>query len=156
MNSSRPALVPEIYVSDFARSLAFYTELVGFQVDYARPESGFASLCLGSAHLMIEETPGFERATAEEFSRGEWRTAALERPFGRGMNLEIQVPSVDAIAQALRAAGHPLLLDPHERSYRVRDRTLTVYQALFADPDGYLIRPSERLRMEVSGSEAGS
>lgn len=140
----RPPLVPELYVSDLDASLAFYTGPLRFEVAYARPEDRFACLRRGAAHLMLEQTPGRARATPEELARGEWRTADLERPFGRGLNLEIEIPDVDAVHAALRAAGHPCLLEPHERTYRVGAQALTVYQMLVEDPDGYLLRFSER------------
>ena len=48
------ALVPEIEVSDFPRSLRFYVTVLGFSVLYDRPERPFAYLTLGAAHIMIE------------------------------------------------------------------------------------------------------
>lgn len=43
------ALVPELGVSDWRRSRAFYCDLVGFEVAYERPEEGFSDLTLGKA-----------------------------------------------------------------------------------------------------------
>jgi len=141
--TARPPLVPELYVSDLSSSLAFYTGPLGFEIDYERPEQRFVSLRRGGAHLMLEQAPARARATRLELLRGEWRTAELERPFGRGLNLEIQVGDVDAIHAALLSAGHACLLDPHERSYRAGDDLLRVYQLVVEDPDGYLLRFSE-------------
>jgi catechol 2,3-dioxygenase-like lactoylglutathione lyase family enzyme len=94
----RPALVPELYVSDLSASLAFYVDVLGFRVEYERSEEKFAALSLGAAHLMLEEAPSLHRATPAEFRQGQWRTADLEKPFGRGLNLEIEVRDVRAIA----------------------------------------------------------
>jgi catechol 2,3-dioxygenase-like lactoylglutathione lyase family enzyme len=142
---NRPALVPELYVSNLGASLSFYLDLLGFHVEYDRPEERFAYLALGSAHLMLEEAPDLGRASAEQFRGGQWRTADLEHPFGRGMNLEIRVEAIDAIQLRLVQAGHPLLLELHERIYRVRSEDYAVRRLLVADPDGYLIRLSEPL-----------
>lgn len=142
---NRPALVPELYVSNLDASLSFYVDLLGFRVEYARPEERFAYLGLGSAHLMLEEAPALARASAEEFRRGQWRTADLERPFGRGMNLEIRVAALDAIDARLKQARWALLLELHERVYRVGSEDYAVRRLLVADPDGYLIRLSEPL-----------
>lgn len=139
------ALVPELYVSALARSLSFYLDLLGFVVAYDRPEERFAALALGSARIMLEEAPSLGVASAEEFARGEWRTAELRQPFGRGVNLQVAVPDVDEISARLSSARHPLLLAPYERTYRVGRENLTVRQLLVADPDGYLIRPSQVL-----------
>ena len=75
-----PVLVPELDVSDLARSLDFYVGLIGFEVLYERPEERFAYLTLGDAHLMLEEAAGPGRR---------FRTAPLERPYGRGVNFQI-------------------------------------------------------------------
>ena len=142
----RPALVPELYVSDLAASLHFYRELPGFEIAYERPEERFAALRLGDAHLMLEQAPALTRATPEAFLAGEWRTADLERPFGRGVNLEITVADVGAIEARLAAAGRPLLRPLHEKSYRTGEGHRVVAQLLVADPDGYLIRLSQPVR----------
>lgn len=144
----RPALVPELYVSSLERSLEFYLGAVGFEVAYDRPEERFACLCLDAAYLMLEETPSLARATSEQFAAGQWRTADLESPFGRGMNLEIRVGNLQEIELRLRSAGHELLLDAHERTYRVGMAPYRVRQLLVADPDGYLLRFSEPMSIE--------
>lgn len=46
-------LVPELIVSDFARSLRFYTETIEFKTLYARPEEGFAFLDRNGAQIML-------------------------------------------------------------------------------------------------------
>ncbi len=138
-------LVPELYVSDLARSLRFYLDLLGFEVAYERPEHRFAALSLGSARIMLEQLRATTPATSAEIARGEWRTAALEHPYGRGINLEVPCADVASVAQRLQAAGHPLLVGLHEKSYRVGENNVRVRQLVVADPDGYLIRPSQRL-----------
>ena len=140
---TRPALVPALYVSDLAASLEFYVGVLGFRIEYDRPEERFAALSLGDAHLMLEEAPSLRRATPAEFSAGQWRPADLEKPFGRGMSLEIEVENVESAAARLSASGQALLLAPHERSYRAGSAQRIVCQLLVADPDGYLIRLSQ-------------
>ena len=81
--------MPELIVSDFARSFKFYTQVIGFQQLYGRPEDGFAFLDRNGAQLMIDQrSPTPER---------DWVAAALEYPFGRGMNLEIEVEDANAL-----------------------------------------------------------
>jgi catechol 2,3-dioxygenase-like lactoylglutathione lyase family enzyme len=121
------ALVPELEVSDFARSLWFYTGLLGFRVLYDRPERPFAYLTLGAAHLMIEHG-------------GSWITGALEKPLGRGMNLQITVPDADAVAARLAAAEWPLFRPPEEAWYRRGGEFVGARQWVVQDPDGYLLR----------------
>lgn len=140
---SRPTLVPELYVSNLRVSLEFYQDVLGFRVEYDRPEDRFAALSLGGARLMLEQAPSLARATSAEFERGQWRPADLEPPFGRGVNFEIRVDDINAENERIAACGYPLLLDVHRKVYRLKSENRAVRQLLVADPDGYLIRLSE-------------
>src|SRR5205807_9045819 len=64
-------LVPELDVTDMAKSIAFYV-LLGFRVTYERPEEGFAFLVRSGAALMLQVAEGPGRR---------FRTAPLARPF---------------------------------------------------------------------------
>jgi catechol 2,3-dioxygenase-like lactoylglutathione lyase family enzyme len=121
-------LVPELKVSDFERSLAFYVELAGFEILYRRPESQFAYLSLDGAELMIECDDGM------------WRTGSLEHPYGRGINLQIDVPDLEAPHHRFLAHGYPIMVPIEERWYRRDNLYLGQKQFLVQDPDGYLLR----------------
>lgn len=144
-HANRPTLVPELYVSQLSASLSFYVDLLGFRVDYERPEQRFAAIHLGNAHIMLEEAPSLEKASVAELRAGEWRIERLERPFGRGVNLEIEVPDVDAIATRLASVNYSFVVEPHFKAYRVGRQVCEVRQFVVGDPDGYLIRPSQAL-----------
>ena len=128
-------LVPELSVRDLAASLAFWCGPFGFAVVFDRPEQGFACIQRGTARVMLDQL-GTGR---------DWVTAPLEQPLGRGINLEIAVEDIAPILAALAAAGWPLFLDPEDKTYRVGDVSVTVRQFLVQDPDGYLLRFSERI-----------
>lgn len=49
------AVVPELSVSDWRKSLRFYCDVLGFNIDYQRREEGFACLRLGPAELMFDQ-----------------------------------------------------------------------------------------------------
>lgn len=128
-----PALVPELLVADLEESLAFWAGIAGFSLSYDRPEERFAYLALGSAHLMLEQ---------EGVGRN-WITGLLERPLGRGINLQISISEdqLETILAALRAAGRSLFMEPETRWYGVGEREEAgVRQFLVTDPDGYLVR----------------
>ena len=127
---TEPALVPELLVSDVDESLVFWRDLCGFTVKYARPDEGFAYIVRGSAHVMLEQA-GVGR---------NWVTGPLEKPLGRGINLQIEVADIDPIVAALTAAGVDLFMAPETKTYRVGDAVLGVRQFLVTDPDGYLLR----------------
>lgn len=138
-------LIPELYVTDLARSLSFYVDLLGFSVAYGRPNEGFGFLELGGAQLMLEQTDSLEPSSSEDYENGRWRTGRLEPPLGRGVNFEIAVLSVEAVRSRLRGEAYPVLLEPQEKTYRVGEQAVRVKRFLVADPDGYLLRFSETL-----------
>jgi catechol 2,3-dioxygenase-like lactoylglutathione lyase family enzyme len=123
------ALVPELLVADLQRALAFYCDLCGFKVRYARPEDGFAYIELGGAQIMLEE-----------LCDDSWLTGPLDPPFGRGTNLQIEVADVAALAAQLQAAGQKLFRPLVTEWYRQDDVEHGQSQFLVQDPDGYLLR----------------
>ncbi len=123
----RPALVPELMVSDIARSLAFYRAL-GFEVLFDRPEDGFANLALEGGQLMLEQIGDH------------WEVGPMEPPFGCGLNLEFAVADAAAMAEQIIRQGLPLFQPLRERTYRVGEGMVRVLQVLVQDPDGYLLR----------------
>jgi catechol 2,3-dioxygenase-like lactoylglutathione lyase family enzyme len=124
-------LIPELDVSDLDRSLKFYVDVVGFSVLYDRPEERFAFLDLDGARLMLEEAAGPGRR---------FRSAPLERPYGRGVNFQIEVANVDALRERVRKAGFDPIIPIEERWYRRGEIELGNRQFVVADPDGYLLR----------------
>lgn len=125
-----PALVPELLVTDLDVSLAFWVQLCGFTVRYARLDEGFASLTLGAAHVMLDQS-GTGR---------DWITGPLEHPLGRGINLQISVPDASTIAARLERAGIVLFMPLETKWYRIDDEEAGVRQFCVTDPDGYLLR----------------
>jgi catechol 2,3-dioxygenase-like lactoylglutathione lyase family enzyme len=124
-------LIPEIDVSDLDRSLTFYVGVVGFRVVYDRPEERFAFLDLDGARLMLEEAAGPGRR---------FHTAPLERPYGRGVNFQIEVANVDALVERVRKTGFDPIIPIEERWYRRDEIELGNRQFVVGDPDGYLLR----------------
>ncbi len=126
-----PPVVPELDVADLARSISFYVDGLGFSARFERPEELFAYLTRGPVHLMLEQADGPGRR---------FRTAPLEYPFGRGMNLQIQVPDVDQVHTQALSAGAAIHIPLEERWYRRGDEEAGHRQFVVIDPDGYLLR----------------
>jgi catechol 2,3-dioxygenase-like lactoylglutathione lyase family enzyme len=122
-------LVPELFCSDIDRSLRFYTEVLGFSVLYARPEERFAYLEREGAELMLDQSTS-RRLVAEEPTY----------PYGRGMNLQIEVSDVDALYQSVSASGATIYLPMEEKWYRANTELRGNRQFVVLDPDGYLLR----------------
>lgn len=125
------ALVPELIVSDIRASLDFWCEVIGFGVWYERPEENFAYLTMGDAQLMLDQ----QSKTGKD-----WTLAPMERPFGRGLNLQLEVPDLDVIIASCEQRGISLYLPPQERWYRAGAQEVGQRQLIVADPDGYLAR----------------
>lgn len=139
----RPRLVPELICSDFDQSLAFYVGLLGFRVLYGRPEDRFAFLEREGAELMLEQPFTHDRL---------WPRAELSQPFGRGINFQITVSNVVELHSSIVAAGLECFLPLEERWYR-RDRIeIGVRQLAVQDPDGYLIRLSQKIGERPAGA----
>ena len=129
------ALVPELLVADVAQSLRFWSGLCGFRIVFDRLYEGFAFIEHSGAQVMLEER-GRNR---------NWITGPLDPPYGRGINFQIALPDIQPVLDALASAGWPLFMRPENKWYSAEDLEIGVRQFLVQDPDGYLIRFSQRL-----------
>jgi catechol 2,3-dioxygenase-like lactoylglutathione lyase family enzyme len=129
-------LVPELYVRDINQTRAFYVELLGFEVLHERPEDKFIYTQRGNARMMFEEL-GASR---------EWITGDLEYPYGRGINFQIEVGSVDELFESVLAEGVRPFLPLEDKWYRKDDIYIGNRQFMIQDPDGYLLRFFQDLR----------
>jgi len=104
------ALIPELYCTSIKASVVFYTEMLGFQILYQRPEATFAMLERQGAQVMLDEyVPGSPRS---------WIAGPLEAPFGRGMNLDIRTDDVDELYEKVKASGATIFLPIEDKWYR--------------------------------------
>ena len=124
-------VVPELYCSDLALSLSFYVNVCGFDILYDRPEERFAYLSHNGAELMLEQPVDGDRV---------FLAAVPERPYGRGINLQIEVGDVEFLHERVVAAGNRIVVPIEERWYRVGSNKLGQRQFVVMDPDGYLLR----------------
>lgn len=135
------SLVPELYCSNIAKSLDFYCKILGFSIIYDRPEAKFAFIKRESVQLMMEELTDNER---------KWLSGPLEKPFGRGINLQMETHSIDELYKAVRNHGIPLFMDIEEKWYRRKNDTVGNRQFVIQDPDGYLLRFSQTIGTKQS------
>ncbi len=132
-----PPLIPELLITDIAVSLPFYTDVLGFAVAYQRPENNFAMLERQGAWIMLDQlVPGSDRS---------WIAGPLEKPFGRGMNLEIRTTNINELYATCQKAKAAIFLPIEEKWYRADDNYLGSRQFIVLDPDGYLLRFAESL-----------
>jgi catechol 2,3-dioxygenase-like lactoylglutathione lyase family enzyme len=127
-------LVPELTVADLERSLQFYVS-AGFSVRFRRKPPPFAYLELGHAQLMLEQ----------EHSGG-WNFEPLDRPLGRGINFQIEVPNAVQVLTALQSLGVQPFRDVQDTWYAVSAlQQEGQREFLVQDPDGYLLRFAQYL-----------
>lgn len=131
------AMVPELAVTDCSRSLAFYCDVLGFEIAYERPEEGFAFLARGAVQLMIDQIDRGRTFVASG--------ASLTHPYGRGINLRIGVEDIDTLLARLDGAGVTPFTPLEEKWYRAGALERGQRQFVVADPDGYLLRLCETL-----------
>jgi catechol 2,3-dioxygenase-like lactoylglutathione lyase family enzyme len=130
-------LVPELTVTDFNASLTFYTQVLGFKLAFSRENASgepvFAYLDREGIQLMLEAAPS------------SWPVADLTKPYGRGINIQIEWPDVTQLRDTLMQLAYPLYRDIEE-SWRETGTMLSgAREFLVQDPDGYLLRFSQDL-----------
>ena len=128
------ALMIEIMVSDYGRSLAFWTGPLGFRIAFDRPGAHFA--CLShpdGAQMMLYQRDG------------NWETGPLDPPSGRGAIVQVYVADARACADRVTAAGHPFYVPLREKWRDWGDRLGGQREFLVQDPDGYLVMVAQRI-----------
>ena len=124
----------EMMVTDYPQSLAFWTKVLGCDVAFERPQQKLA--CLqhpDGAQVMIYQRDG------------DWETGPMERPFGRGVVVQLYVTDAVSAAQRVRAASVPFYVDLREKWRDWGDRLGGQREFLLQDPDGYLVMVAERI-----------
>ncbi len=113
--------------SAFARSLRFYTDVLGFATTRYEPELRRAELERDEIAIEIAEYEG----------EG---LAPLDYPFGRGITLIVWTPDADAVYSGIEAYG-ARLHRPMAESWRDEDgKKVGLLSFEVVDPDGYILR----------------
>ena len=120
-------LIPELSVSDINKSKEFYLSL-GFSIIYERVDDKFCFLELDGNQLMIEEV------------NDNWNVGELEYPYGRGVNISMEVSDIDKLYSFVKEKQYPIFREMQIDSYQVGDKVYHDKQFLIQDLDGYLLR----------------
>ena len=128
-------LKPELYVSNFETSLSFYRNILGFNVEYTRENPHFAFLSYQGSQLMIQQDDNDE----------DWHNGKPEYPFGRGINLEIDTTEIEKLINSLNSNNYPLKIGLKQSIYMENETEHGAREFLVMDPDGYLLRFSEKI-----------
>lgn len=132
MDAEWAKLVPEFDVTDLKKSLDFYVGKLGFIVKYGREEDNFVYLDKEGSQIMLEQIDTKDR---------HWLTGDLEKPFGRGINFQIEIADAVSLYNNLKRENFQMFDELEEKWYRVAEDLLVGQtQFLVQDPDGYLLR----------------
>ena len=121
-------LIPERSVSNIKKSTEFYIEVLGFKKEYERQADKFVFLSYFGSQIMLEEI------------NNHWSVGKLERPFGRGINFQIETNEIEKISKRLKTNNIEIYKDIFESRYTADSVTYVEKELLVQDPDGYLLR----------------
>ena len=121
------SLIPELSVSNIDKSKEFYLKL-GFKIEYERIDDKFCFLSLEDNQIMIEE------------NNNNWNTGSLEYPYGRGINISMEVNDIETMYKRLKEKNISFFLELEVHEYRVNNKIYYDKEFLVQDPDGYLLR----------------
>ncbi|MFT5879898.1 MAG: catechol 2,3-dioxygenase-like lactoylglutathione lyase family enzyme [Moritella sp.] len=127
-------MVPELLVTNFNKSLDFYTNILGFSIRIRRELPDFVYLEKGHIQLMLEQE--HEKA---------WITGELEYPLGRGINLQMEIPDLTDMLVSLKGADITFYRELHESWYDIGEKLSGEKEFVIQDPDGYLLRFTQHL-----------
>lgn len=113
-------------VSDFKRSLAFYRDRLGFEVEATFDEPPYAILASGATRVSLAE-----QGHAADDCPGVVMTAPADRCKAAAM-LVVEVEDCQSSYEALTAAGVPFLREPYSPPWGGA-------RCFAVDPDGHLI-----------------
>lgn len=128
------ALLIELYITNFEKSIHFYVAILGFKLEYRRENPKFAFLSYQGSQIMVQE-----------LVPGEKEEEKLEYPFGRGINFQIETNNIQKIINSLKVYKYPLERGLKDSWYRENNILHGCREILVMDPDGYLLRFSQSL-----------
>ena len=129
-----PQMIPQMTLSlactAFARSLRFYTDVLGFTTMRYEPDLRRAALERDGLSIEITEASAPGRAAPD----------APEYPFGRGVTILIWTQDAEAVLSGVEAYGGRVH-QPMAESWREEDGQKIGHIAFeVLDPDGYRLR----------------
>lgn len=126
------SLSAALVCSNFARSLRFYTDVLGFTTMRYEPAARRAELERDGVAICIAEA--------------EAATGMLEYPFGRGVTLVVWTAELEAVYAGVQAYGARVFRAVEEVRREEDGQELRHLAFEVLDPDGYALRFCQPLR----------
>lgn len=121
-------MVTELHVADLGISLAFWRDIVGFEIAFAREDEKF---------VYLEHPEGQQIMLCHR--HGRFETGPMLPPLGQGAMFQIYLQDIGAILDRLAARNWPIYLGPRQIWRRTGDRESGQQEIFVQDPDGYLV-----------------
>ncbi len=104
------SVTPQLLTLDLESSIRFYTEKLGFTVDF-RYEDFYAGIRSGAHAIHLKESDCVDPSVAFVREAGHF-------------HLYLRTEDVDAVADQLKAKGVALLREPHDTAWQTREIVL--------------------------------
>src|SRR5438270_2260485 len=104
-------MVTELHVADLAASLAFWTDIIGFDIAFRRNEENF---------VYLEHPEGQQMMLCQR--HGRFETGPMQPPLGQGAMLQLHFRHIGAVLARLAARNWPICRGPREVWRRTGDR----------------------------------
>jgi catechol 2,3-dioxygenase-like lactoylglutathione lyase family enzyme len=121
-------MVTELHVADLEVSLAFWKDIIGFEIAYRREEEKF---------VYLEHPEGQQIMLCQR--HGRFETGPMQPPLGQGAMFQIYFQDISSILDSLAARNWPIYLGPRQVWRRTGDRECGQQEVFVQDPDGYLL-----------------
>jgi catechol 2,3-dioxygenase-like lactoylglutathione lyase family enzyme len=131
-------MVTELHVPDLNVSLAFWKDIIGFEIAYSREKEKFVYL----AHPEGQQIMLCQR-------HGRFETGPMKPPLGQGAMFQIYFRDIGAPLANLVAQNWPIYLGPREVRRRTGDRESGQQEVFVQDPDGYLLMLAQNIGNRV-------
>jgi catechol 2,3-dioxygenase-like lactoylglutathione lyase family enzyme len=134
-------MVTELHVNDLNASLAFWKDIIGFDIAYSRQEEKF---------VYLEHSEGQQIMLCQR--HGRFETGPMHLPLGQGAMFQIYFQNIDSVLSNLVARNWPIYLGPREIWRKTGDRESGQREVFVQDPDGYLLMLAHNIGERALGT----
>jgi catechol 2,3-dioxygenase-like lactoylglutathione lyase family enzyme len=121
-------MIAELHVTDLSLSLAFWRDIIGFEIAFRREEEKF---------VYLEHTEGQQIMLCQR--HGRFETGPMKHPLGQGAMFQLYFQDIGPLLAKLAARNWPIYLGPRQIWRKTGDRQSGQEEVFVQDPDGYLL-----------------
>lgn len=126
--------VTELHVAELGASLAFWKDIIGFEIAFEREEEKF---------VYLEHPEGQQIMLCQR--HGRFETGPMQLPLGQGAMFQIYLTDISSVLANLSAQNWPIYLGPRQVWRRTGDRETGQEEVFVQDPDGYLLMLARKI-----------